>query len=64
MQRTALDVASLPYRPEVIAFLKEQKQQGRRLVLATAAQEQLARQVADHLGLFDRPTREKGTPTA
>ena len=53
MERTALDVASLPYRPEVIAFLKEQKQEGRRLVLATAAQERLARQVADHLGLFD-----------
>jgi 4-hydroxybenzoate polyprenyltransferase/phosphoserine phosphatase len=53
MERTSLDVTTLPYRPEVLAFLKEQKQEGRRLVLATAAQERLARQVADHLGLFD-----------
>lgn len=53
-QRSALDVSLLPFNEDVLAWLRAQKAQGRTLVLATASHEQLAHQVADHLGLFDR----------
>ncbi|HVY92616.1 MAG TPA: UbiA family prenyltransferase [Bryobacteraceae bacterium] len=49
----ALDVSTLPYRADLVEFLRTQRAQGRRLVLATAADSQIARKVADHLGLFD-----------
>lgn len=49
----ALDVSTLPYRTELLEFLRAERAQGRRLVLATAADGQIARKVADHLGLFD-----------
>lgn len=52
-ERVALDVQTLPYRAEVIDFLKDEKTLGRRLVLATAADRRLAERVAAHLGLFD-----------
>ncbi len=37
------DVHLLPYRADVLAFLREQKELGRPVVLATAADERLAR---------------------
>jgi 4-hydroxybenzoate polyprenyltransferase len=37
----------------VLAFLREERKRGRRIVLATASWEALAQRVADHLGLFD-----------
>jgi 4-hydroxybenzoate polyprenyltransferase len=51
--RARLDVASLPYREEVVAFLGEERSRGRPIVLATASSVLLARQVADHLKIFD-----------
>jgi 4-hydroxybenzoate polyprenyltransferase len=51
--RVALDASALPYREGVVDFLKAEHDRGRRLVLATAADEEIAQQVADHLGLFD-----------
>ena len=48
-----LDIASLPYNQALLTQLREQREAGRRLVLCTAASEQLARRVADHLALFD-----------
>lgn len=47
------DVETLPYRPEVLDYIREARSQGRRVILATAADKTVARQVADHLGLFD-----------
>ena len=52
-RRGEVDVATLPYREEVLQFLREEKARGRRIVLATAAWEGLAQAVAAHLGLFD-----------
>jgi 4-hydroxybenzoate polyprenyltransferase/phosphoglycolate phosphatase-like HAD superfamily hydrolase len=52
-QRVKVDVALLPYRQDVLEFLREEKQAGRRLVLATASHRSVARAVADHLGIFD-----------
>src|ERR1700722_12622234 len=48
--RVIPDPARLPYRPRMLEFLREQKQAGRRLVLATASHERIAHSVADHLG--------------
>jgi 4-hydroxybenzoate polyprenyltransferase/phosphoserine phosphatase len=44
---------TLPYNTELIEFLREQKRNGRTIVLATAADQKTARAIADHLGLFD-----------
>ena len=49
-----LDVAFLPYNQEILSFLRQQKQQGRFIVLATAAHRTYADQIAGHLGLFDQ----------
>lgn len=51
--RVELDPALLPYREDLLEYLREQRGAGRRLVLATAADQALARRIADHLGLFD-----------
>jgi 4-hydroxybenzoate polyprenyltransferase len=50
----------LPYNHELLAWLRVQKAQGRLLVLATAAHETLAAQVAAHLALFDQVLASDG----
>jgi 4-hydroxybenzoate polyprenyltransferase len=52
-QRATLDVGLLPYHLEFLDHLKEQQALGRRLFMATATDERIARQVADCLQLFD-----------
>jgi 4-hydroxybenzoate polyprenyltransferase len=52
-RRASIDVATLPYREPVIAFLREERARGRRIVLATASWFTIAEDVARHLGLFD-----------
>jgi len=47
-----LNPASLPYRENVLAFLKKERAAGRGIILATAADDYVARSVADHLGIF------------
>jgi 4-hydroxybenzoate polyprenyltransferase len=47
------DVTQLPYRRDVLEYLQAERASGRRLVLATASDEKVARLVADRLGLFD-----------
>ncbi len=51
-ERVTVNPASLPYRADVVSFLREEQRAGRQIILATAADETVARQVADHLGLF------------
>lgn len=51
--RAELDVVHLPYNRELVDHLAAEKQRGRRLVLATAANHRYADQVAEHLQLFD-----------
>jgi len=48
-----IDVALLPYNHSLIEWLRQEKQSGRKLVLATASDERLANSVAKHIGLFD-----------
>ena len=48
----SLDVVNLPYNRKVLQYLHQEKARGRSIYLATGADEQLARRVADHLGIF------------
>jgi 4-hydroxybenzoate polyprenyltransferase/phosphoserine phosphatase len=59
-KRAHVDVTALPYRAEIISFLIAQREQGRVLVLATAAEVSLAEKVAQHLGIFDRVYATQG----
>jgi 4-hydroxybenzoate polyprenyltransferase/phosphoserine phosphatase len=60
-QRVNLDVSVLPYHQELLGYLRRQRSRGRRIILATGTDEQIARQVADHLGLFDEVFGSDGT---
>ena len=50
---TRLPVHLLPWRADFVAWLREQRATGRRLILATAAHESIAAEVARELELFD-----------
>ena len=52
-RRHVPDPAHLVWRPEVLAFLREERGRGRTIFLATAAHRLIAEAVAEHLGLFD-----------
>jgi 4-hydroxybenzoate polyprenyltransferase len=56
----APDIHSLPYRPEVIEFLRDQKRLGRSLILATGADEKLASEINREVGLFDEVMASDG----
>ncbi len=47
------DPASLPWQREFLRFLAEEKQRGRKIILATGADREVAEAMAKHLGLFD-----------
>lgn len=51
--RTTFSAARLPYREAFLAYLQNEKNKGRRIILATAAHQSIAQRVSDHLGLFD-----------
>lgn len=48
-----LDIETLPYNTELLAYLRDQKAAGRSLILVTASHRRLAEPIAEHLGLFD-----------
>ena len=52
-RRVTIDPAALPYHDPFLAFLREQKAAGRKLILATASDRDMALPVANHVGLFD-----------
>lgn len=51
-KRVTLDVTCLPYREPLLTFLRAEHKAGRKLVLATAADEKFAKKIAEHLGIF------------
>jgi 4-hydroxybenzoate polyprenyltransferase/phosphoserine phosphatase len=57
--RPAVD--TLPYRPALLAHLEAERRRGTRLVLATAADREVADEIARHLGLFDVVLASDGT---
>ncbi len=56
-----IDVSLLPLHADLLAWLKEQRAAGRRLVLATAADQQVAGRVAAHIGIFDEVIASDGS---
>lgn len=50
---TPLDVTVLPYDPQVIALVEQERAKGRQIILATASHKIYAEQIAEHLKLFD-----------
>ena len=59
-ERVILDPGSLPYRHDVLSFLREEKERGRTLVLATASDYQPAEGIAVHLGFFSEVLASDG----
>jgi 4-hydroxybenzoate polyprenyltransferase/phosphoserine phosphatase len=51
--RTQIDPAHLPYRQQVLDLIRRERACGRRVVLATAADREIAEAISCHLGLFD-----------
>ena len=51
--RVTIDPPALPFNEPFLAFLRQQKQAGRKLILATASDRAMALPVARHVGLFD-----------
>lgn len=52
-ERATIDVRTLPLDQELLDHLRDQKRQGRRLILASGADEKIACAVAEECGLFD-----------
>ena len=59
--RTQIEAAHLPYRTDLIEFLRSEHARGRRLVLVTAADRLLAARVQEHLQLFGEVVASDGT---
>ena len=59
-QSYAIDARYLPYNRNLISWLSEQHQQGRKIILATATHKVLAEVVANHLGFFDEVLATEG----
>ena len=53
VRRVKIDPATLLYHEKFLAFLREQKATGRKIILATASDLQMAKPVADYDGIFD-----------
>ncbi|MGI4759001.1 MAG: UbiA family prenyltransferase [Janthinobacterium lividum] len=51
--RAVVEVEHLPYNQPLLAYLREEHARGRRIYLATAADQAFAEQVAAFVGLFD-----------
>jgi len=58
--RVEFDPSCLPYRTDLIAHLREERAAGRRVVLTTASDEQIARRIAGYLQLFDEVQASDG----
>jgi len=59
-RRVSIDIELLPYHANFLEWLKHQKAQGRGMILATGADESVARSVASHLGIFDSVIASNG----
>jgi 4-hydroxybenzoate polyprenyltransferase/phosphoserine phosphatase len=51
--KTTLEIKTLPFREDLLVFLREEKRKGTKIILATASHEKWAEKVALHLDLFD-----------
>lgn len=53
-RRVSLRVDLLPYNEEFLSYLKEQRTLGRDLILISASDSRLVKNVADHIGIFSQ----------
>lgn len=60
-ERSRIDPASLPYDLVLLEELRRERAAGRRLILATAADQGIADRIAAHLGCFDEVLATQGT---
>ena len=58
--RVELDATCLPYRDDLLLFLRAERAKGRRIVLVTASDATFASRIADHLGCFDEVIASDG----
>jgi apolipoprotein N-acyltransferase len=58
--RVQIDPAPLPYHTEFLGWLRKEKASGRKIILATASDREMARPIAEHLGLFDEVMASDG----
>lgn len=58
---SAVDIPSLPYNNDVIAYIRRWKKQSGKAVLVTGSNQAIAQKIADHLGLFDEVHGSDGT---
>lgn len=56
-----LDITQIPYRDDVLDYVKRWRDAGGKTALVSASDHQLVRQIADHLGLFDEAHGSDGT---
>src|SRR6185312_17195826 len=59
--RVQVDPTHLPFNPEFLEWLKAERVSGRRLVLATAADESVAQIIAAYFGCFDEVIASNGS---
>jgi 4-hydroxybenzoate polyprenyltransferase len=60
-KNASVDPRDLPYRRELLDYLREQKRLGRQLYIATAADHRDAERVVEHLDIFDGVIASNGT---
>lgn len=56
----SIDFESLTYNEQLLSYIKDEKKSGRRVILATAADEVIAKKVASYLGCFDEVIASNG----
>ena len=59
-RRVTVDPATLPYNEKFLDWLRKEKAEGRKIVLATASDLGMARPIANHLGMFDEVLASDG----
>ncbi len=60
-KRVSLNITTLPFHQDFLDYLKDQNSRGRKIVLATASDEQAARRVAQQVGIFDQVFASNGS---
>lgn len=58
--RVQVDPLPLPYHEQFLSWLRQEKASGRKIILATASDLNMAQPVANHLGLFDEVLASDG----
>jgi 4-hydroxybenzoate polyprenyltransferase/phosphoserine phosphatase len=59
-ERALPNVATFPYRPEVLAYIQSARAAGRPVLLVTASDQKVADAVREHLGIFDEAIGSDG----